>query len=212
MPFQFKKASCVIVGTFNMYIVQPAWLTKIGIFPKDSKVAIWTKFDEPGCRFESPQQNSRWIVTPTKISVETEKSDEDCGAKVAEVLAKLPWTPVIALGNNAIYEAPVEEAERFSDLRNPALPDGFELSQRTFHLGIGHGGQQYNLQLSITKEPLELSVNVHTELVGKETGYAQDTARRFFEQRATAELLISKSLNTSISYGDRNSEPTQGNC
>ena len=33
MAFRFKKAGCVVVGTFNMYIVQPPWLTKIGMFP-----------------------------------------------------------------------------------------------------------------------------------------------------------------------------------
>lgn len=209
MTFQFKRASCVVVGTFNMYIVQPAWLTKIGLFAKNTKVAMWTKFDEPGSRFESPQQNSRWTVTPNRISVETEKPDEDCGAMVAEVLAKLPWTPVMALGNNSIYEAPLEELHQLQYLSslNPEVPEGFEMVQRTFHLGLLRGEQTFNLQLSVTKEPIELSVNVHTELAGKEPDYCQNAARSFLEHRRQAETLIPKVLKASVKHGDSNFQP-----
>ena len=75
-----------------------------------------------------------------------------------------------AIGNNTVYEAPLAELDRLPDLNrfNPQVPDGFEVAQRSFHVGIAHGDQVFNLQLSITKELVELSVNVHTELAGKD--------------------------------------------
>ncbi len=97
MAFQFTKVNCVAVGTFNMYIIQPAWLAKVGIIPKGIGVAIESKLDEPGFRFWSPKLPVRWYVTPSRIQVETQRADADCGELVASVFKSLPETPLIAL-------------------------------------------------------------------------------------------------------------------
>jgi hypothetical protein len=54
VAFGFKRANCVVVGTFNIYIVQPAWLEETGIIPKGSVVSIDSKIDASGFRFSSP--------------------------------------------------------------------------------------------------------------------------------------------------------------
>ena len=71
MPFRFDSANCVAVGTFNIYIIQPSWLSDRWIIPKGVKVAIGSRFDEPGFRFH-PQLRAQWVVKPSVIEVNTE--------------------------------------------------------------------------------------------------------------------------------------------
>ena len=198
-----------------MYILQPPWLMKIGIFPKRTNFVIWSKFDEPGFRFQPQGQDlpSRWFVTPSRIDVETDKPEEDCGKKVADVLSKLPWTPLAAIGNNTIYEAPLSELDTLSDLQhfNPVVPAGFDLIQRSFHLGVANGDQQYNLQLSVTKELMELSVNVNTELTGKESEFSLQAARNFLEHRKQAEYLIQHLLKARLEDASNYHQSAEGN-
>jgi hypothetical protein len=208
VAFQFKKATCVVAGTFNMYIVQPQWLTKIGVFETGTKVGIWTKFDEPGFRFQPQDLPNRWYVTPNRIEIETDSPAENCGQKMATVLASLPWTPLLAIGNNTVYEAPVSELDELSDLKqfSPAPPAEFRIAQRSLVLALMHGEQLYNLQLSLTDEVIELSVNVHTELGNKESQYSQEAARNFLNHRETAEFLIANVLKARINHVASNIE------
>src|SRR5262245_44993370 len=101
MKFRFLKASCVAVGAFNVYIVQPQWLVAKNLLPRELEVVIESKMDEPGFRFYSNQLKVRWMVTPTRIVIETEDHTEDCGQVMAELLRCLPETPLVAVGNNA---------------------------------------------------------------------------------------------------------------
>src|SRR5262249_28353687 len=109
MAFRFLKASCVAVGAFNVYIVQPNWLSAKGIFLQGVEVAIEAKLDEPGFRFSSPRLKVCWFVTPTRIVIEAEDENEDCGKSMATLLAWLPETPLSAIGNNAYFRAPLNE-------------------------------------------------------------------------------------------------------
>lgn len=208
MSLRFKKAACVVAGTFNMYIVQPAWLTKVEIIPKGIEVAIGTKLDEPGFRFFSPKLPLRWFVTPSRIEVETESPEADCGGVIADVLAKLPWTPLIALGNNSVYVAPRSEIDTLPDelRRVPEIPGGYELAQRSFHFGLSRENRIANLQLSITSEEIELSINVNTELRNRDSDSAQAAARRFLQDRADAEDLARQLFKVNIEHGHSNSE------
>lgn len=80
MAFTFKKATCVAAGTFNMYVIQPPWLTKIGIVQKGIEVAIGTDLDEPGFRYIPTRSPFRWFVSPQRIEVETREPEADCGS------------------------------------------------------------------------------------------------------------------------------------
>jgi hypothetical protein len=206
VAFRFKRASCVAIGTFNMYIIQPAWLAAVGIIPKHTLVEIYSKLDMPGFRFSSPQMPARWTVTPTRIEIETDRMDEDCGSAMAQVLKELPWTPLLAIGNNAFYHAPCEELASLSSievLRKDA-PDGFEFAQRSIHYGVKGQDTIFNLQLAITEEALELSANAHTELQGFNSDLAQQAARHFFQHRESAEWLIADLFKASVSHANSN--------
>jgi len=209
VAFRFKNATCVVAGTFNMYIVQPAWLAKIGIIPKGTEVAIGSKLDEPGFRFSSHKLRSQWIITPSRIEVATESTEEDCGAKVAAVLQALPWTPLAGLGNNAFFAAPLQEVESLpEEMRHaPKTPPGYDLTQRSFHFGASQDGRIFNLQLNITKDELELIVNVHTELRSRDSEVGQAAARRFLRDRKDAEALIGHYFKASIEYANNDAKP-----
>lgn len=209
MGFRLKKATCVAAGTFNMYIVQPAWLAKVGIIPKGIAVAIASKLDEPGFRYLSNKLPFRWLVTPSRIEVETESPEADCGAKVAAVLEKLPWTPLLAIGNNALYTAPLAELEALpQEFRaGPDVPDGYQLVQRSFHFALGREERVTNLQVSITREELELSINVHTELRNRDSGAAQAAAQRFLQDRRDGESLIRHLFKAEVRHGDGDAKP-----
>jgi hypothetical protein len=206
VAFRFKKASSVAVGTFNMYIVQPAWLAKIGLIPAGTQMTIASKLDEPGFRFFSPKLRSRWFVTPGRIEVETESHEEDCGTLLATVLEQLPWTPLLGIGNNAIYTAGLDELERLPSLGcfSPTGPEGYELAQRTFHLGVSRQEETFNLQLAIMKEEIEISANTHRETRGDESSVAQETARKFFDHRRESEKLLRSLFQAEIDYGTAN--------
>lgn len=208
MAFTFKRATCVAAGTFNMYVIQPTWLTKIGILKKGIEVTISTHMDEPGFRYIPVKSPFQWFVTPRSIEVETREPEEDCGSQVATVLEFLPWTPLVALGNNAIFTAPLDDLNRLREdfRKSPQPPEGWSMKQRSVHFGLSRGGAVTNLQLSITQEELELSVNVHTELRKMESAVAQAAARRFLQDRREAEALIQQLFGVTIEYANRDTK------
>ncbi len=213
MAFRFKRSTCVVAGTFNMYIVQPAWLAKVGIIPQDTQVTIASKIDEPGFRFSSPKLPFRWFVSPSRVEVDTDSPEVDCGEKVEAVLRALPWTPLAALGNNTIYTASRAELDALPEefQRVPETPAGYGLAQRGFHFAAQREQPVFNLQLSIKAEEVELSVNVHTELRDLDSdaaqAAAQAAARRFLLDREKAEALVGHFFRASIHHGNSNAIP-----
>ena len=185
-----------------MYIIQPAWLAEVDIIPKGIPVEIYSKLDEPGFRFTSPKMPTRWIVTPSRIQVESDRPDEDCGGAMARVFEQLPWTPLVALGNNTIYRASLDELAHlplFGSLKQDP-PTGFEFAQKTVHYGLKRGETVFNLMLALTEDEVEVSVNAHNELQGHKSGDAQLVARRFLQDRETAEVLIAELFDASVTY------------
>jgi hypothetical protein len=212
VAFRFRRSTCVAVGTFNMYIVQPPWLAKIGILPKGTSVTVASKLDEPGFRFSFPKFPFRWFVSPSRMEVETESWQLDCGEKVGKVLESLPWTPLIAIGNNTIYTAAIAELGNLPEdvRRESEMPQGYEFAQRSFHHCVKREDRSFNLQLSITPEEIELSVNVHTELRDRDSEVASRAAHRFLQDREAGEALIEHFFKARIEHGDTDAKPAEG--
>lgn len=208
MTFHLQKASCVVVGTFNMYILHPQWLVKREIINKDSEVGIETNLARPGFRFHFPESKSLWIVGPDRIAIESKKGDVDCGRMVARVLEALPETPLFALGSNVVYEAELEELKALpKELQGlPCrVPEdlGARIAQRTFHVGVRQDETEIaNIQLAIKAEKLELACNFHTKLEGRADAneVAVTAARRFFEHRRRSTDLAAQLLEVAIHH------------
>jgi hypothetical protein len=124
------------------------------------------------------------------------------------MLERLPWTPLVGIGNNTVYSAGLDELERLPTLNcfNPTAPKGYELARRSFQLGVSRGEELFNLQLAIVKEGIEISANTHRELRDHESGAAQETARNFFGHRRESEDLLRALFQVDIDHGTTNGQ------
>lgn len=158
--FSFKSKSSVVIGTFNIYIVQPQSLIAMDVFERENDTPIGVAGDltRPGLRFEVG--GTEWTVRPDRLSVETRDYNIDCGTFVKKTLKKLCWTPIGAIGANAMFVAPRDAVESL-DVQFPVCPGAM---QRTIHTSLKVGDSTVNLQLGQTPEHLELHLNVHTDL------------------------------------------------
>ena len=213
MAFKFEKASCVVVGTFNMYILHPQWLAKHKIIEEDMEVGIETNLTQPGFRFRFPKDKAIWSVAPNRLAIESEDPKTDCGRMVAKILDVLPETPLFAMGNNVHYHAELSELENLSEEirkfpRAESPTPGQAVAQRTFHVGVKRGEHEtVNLQISLENDDIKLACNVHTELGNREDANkaAVAAAERFFEDRDEAKFLAQHFFGTSIDHDSNNS-------
>ena len=71
VALRFKKASCVVVGTFNIYVVQPRLLAQLGLIPFGEPALVEQNLTQAGFRFIIESLQSQWTVRPDKLIVET---------------------------------------------------------------------------------------------------------------------------------------------
>lgn len=212
MAFIFDKASSVVVGTFNMYILHPQWLARHGIIAEGTEVGIETNFSQPGFRFRFPENKATWSIAPNRLAIESQDPGFDCGRVIADILAVLPETPLVASGNNVHYQASTSELDNLSDairgfprVESPRSEQRVE--QRTFHTGVKRNEHQtINLQISLESDSVKLACNVHTELSNREdfNEAAKLAAGQFFEDRAEVKTLAQHFFGTSIAHGPDN--------
>jgi len=207
VAFTFLEASCVVVGTFNIYIIRPDWLGKIGVLPEGSDVKIETQMNQPGIRITSARLGARWTVSPTRLVLETSDANENCGQTLDRILESLPHTPLMALGLNVAYRGDASSIDHWQEktaFPPSRAPEGYELKQRTWHIGVKRGEQVFNLQMSESEEGVEIHVNVHTELLNRDIDFARETARQFLQCRQTAQSLVRYIFNARIENGINN--------
>ena len=206
MAFRFEKASCVVLGTFNTYILHPKFLAEQGIIEKGTEVQIQMNFEEPGLRFVIGEEEIVWVVAPNRLIVESKSPDVHCGESIANVLQTLKFTPVYAVGNNVEYKAELAEAALLAhpvrDFPKQESPNADEhVSQRTFHIGVKRpDGCVANSQISLHEEFIKLACNVHTDLRGTDdpNPLAVAAANRFFDDRLRSKLLATHFFGTQI--------------
>jgi hypothetical protein len=196
VALQFKKASSVALGTFNIYIIQPHWLTKVGILPAATEITIEANMSRPGFRLSSPVLKSVWLITPGRLAIETADETEDCGRLMAEVLQKLPMTPVFAVGNNISFQSHRSEIEPLPVLDACAaaavLPEKYTEGSRQFVSTILRDKKKFTLQVTLNNATAEFSGNAETQL-GAE-GIAEsgvETARQFTNDKGELLSLFS---------------------
>lgn len=204
MAFQFHEATCVIVGTFNIYIIRPDWLGKIGLLPEGSEIRLESQLDQPGFRLSSPKLGARWVVSPNRLVLETKNPIEDCGQTADRILEYLPWTPLTALGANVVWRGDAANIETWphkSRFPPSQVPEEFKVTQRSWHIAVKRDEQVFNLQVSEVEEGVEIRANVHTDLRNKDIDFARETARQFLCQRETCISLIRELFNARIEDG-----------
>ena len=205
MAFQFKKASCVVAGTFNMYIIHPKWLVKHDIM-EQGEVGIDFNLAQPGFRLVPARHKVTWTVAPDRIVIESENPAMDCGAMAAAVLRRLPETPLFGIGNNVVYQADLSEVAVLAQsvrefLETPSPTPDQTLAQRSFHVAVKQGEHRItNLQVSVKEDGIEMLCNVHTELRDRDDANqaAVEAAESFFQHREAVKPLAQHFFATII--------------
>jgi hypothetical protein len=124
---------------------------------------------------------------------------------MAAVLKKLLYTPVSALGNNVVYQAPRDQVEFFPALEACAdlavVPDGFKKAKHSFATSLERDGRTFNLQVEVGSEKVEVSGNVHVQLPeGGTTERAAAFAERFDDDLGTLTKLFDEVLGVRIDH------------
>ena len=208
MAFRFEKASCVVVGTFNMYILHPSWLVKRQIIETGVEVGIETNLTQAGFRFRFPKDKTVWSIAPNRLVLETKDPEADCGQIVAKILKALPETPLFGLGNNVHYHAELSELDNLSEAirefpRTESPKPEQSVVQRTFHVGVKRSEQEtVNLQILIKDDSVELACNIHTKLDGRDeaNNEAIAAAEGFFRDQDMSEELARHFFGVTISH------------
>lgn len=197
-PFQFHRSSCVVLGTFNIYIVQPKLLAEMGIFPEEWNGSLLGDLTQPGIRFDS--NDSRWTVRPERLAVESKEQSVDCGEPIAKLLTHLKWTPILAVGVNAYFRLPSECETDLPEAFRMPLGTSIGEHQRSCHVAVKEGDLIYNVQISVTDQHLEAMVNCHADFAklrhtipqSELNKLACNACSQFFERRTKALDLARK--------------------
>jgi hypothetical protein len=191
----------VIAGTFNIYIIRPDWLGKIGLLRDGSDVRIESHLSQPGFRLTSSGLDTGWIVEPNRIILQADTWSTDCGTTAFRLLENLPWTPLNALGCNFLFRGEVSSVRDWKGISGfppVSVPTGTTLKQRSWHIAIERDEQVFNLQLSHIESGLEIRANVHTELRNHDIAFAKSAASRFMELRDLSIQYIRDLFQTEI--------------
>lgn len=200
MAFRFRSATAVAAGTFNIYVIQPRWLAEVGLVREGVKVQLKSDLNRPGFLYSSEELPTDWDVRPDRLTLIAKTPAIDCGSLLADVIEKLPWTPLIGVGANVEFVGELADIDKFPCERTiPKCepPAGYECKQRTVHVALARGPHIFNLQMSVHEDRTELSINVHTELKGQGnqatiSTLAQRSCREFFALRDESIELVRK--------------------
>lgn len=211
MAFQFREASCVVVGTFNIYVFQPDFFVQSQIIEEGGKAKLLADFSQPGFKISFEGSQVRWIIRPDRIMAESNEVESDCGAPVANILKALPWTPISAIGLNFEFSTSHDDFQTMAGRSLlPATELPVKLNQQTAHLGIEDESHLFNLTLAKTPDRMIFGANVHTQLKSDGTtrlgisAIAEDTARRFSELRQKSIELARDLLGVEIADANHN--------
>lgn len=205
MSLHFKQANCVVVGTFNIYILQPGWFVSIGVLETGDKFHFRTDFSRPGFKFSSDKRKLTWLVRPDRLIIETNDYETDCGEVMAAVFRNLPHTPFFGIGNNVELEAPLKELSAFRGIGDSGLPEAHEhytVQQRTWHIALHRDPHVVNIQVAAVpeKETIAVSVNTHTELQKTDRDFREATAKHFLQHRNEAIHLIKDVFGVEVEH------------
>lgn len=157
MAFRMTTATAFAHGAWNIYILQPSWLDKKGVFVSERPVKVETLTTGPGFRLSAGPKSPRWVATPFLVRVEFDSpaADELVGGPLGRLLAALPETPVRLVGFELVYQSnkpeDMQAVPRPAAAGEPGIRYGASIS-------VTRGGVNYYLDLSYAgpDEPAQL--------------------------------------------------------
>jgi hypothetical protein len=195
MAAKLFQADTVVVGRFNPHIITPDWVTREGIVDSD-KVQLVFGLSGRELIFQFKTREFDWRVDYGRLVVATNDPSADPAAKVAEVIEKLPHTPLSALGNNFRFRSPLQVWSAGLPCLGKNL--GFqELGSQGKVLEVSwsfkvekEAALVLGVTLEQTADEVHVNMNLHRAVTDKDQAIA--AARRFSDDRKVSrELLVS---------------------
>lgn len=171
MTAEFYQVDTIVAGRFNPVIITPDWLSTEGILPAagDAEGKITIPVSAPHLALQYRVGKFRWQIDSFRLAIEC-LTLENTAHLAAEVLDRLKYTPVSAVGNNFRYRCDLADWSG----RLPNL-DGFSVDQlegecklevSTWKAQISKKDMRILIQLDQTPPAslLTVSVNFHRNI------------------------------------------------
>jgi len=205
MSIRLQSCDAVIVGRFNPYIVTPDWLRQQEIcHDQQSKVELELDVSERRTSFSFATDGFRWYVSDTRlriVSIGDKPGDGDPSRIAAEVVGRLPHTPVSAVGHNFLYRT-----TSVASMRLPQIGDmgwsavsrasGGEVKHATWSAVIQFEDLRFNINVAQTGESqAEIVTNIHRDVAS--AAEVDSVASNFQDDRARSLNLVNALAGTS---------------
>ena len=199
MGVKLCKIDTVVIGRFNPHIISPPWLADQTIIAKEETIEAEMAVAGRTVVFRFKTGDLTWQVDYNRLIISTEKIS-DTAAIAAQVVERLPHTPLAAIGNNFCYRCSLSQWKgrlpKLDDVGFDQLKEYGDVQSVGWKASVGHpDGVTVNTEVSL--EPTEslsplltVNVNYHREVNGAAELIA--AAQRFGEdQKAGATFLES---------------------
>lgn len=201
--FILKDATCVIVGSWNLAILNPDWLSNtLFELPEGTEIPVEVSVG-PFTVFKANIKDLFIVPKPNKLVVNPAREDDKLFELADQMVLKLydllPYTPVEAIGHNFTYE--LDDSEKFS-IGSGFVSSGYEDIYKTIgaspgadsrlqHSVLLKEGTALNLAFIQSQETRAIHMNYHYE--GKVSEKIRFALGRFYE-----DYRHSKSIETAL--------------
>lgn len=94
------SANIVFIGHFNPFLISPEWLSKQGIWNPGEVQLVLGGLKQDSVRFLG--DGVEWMLSANQMMISS--AEADCGQLAAQILERLPHTPVVATGANFVFQ------------------------------------------------------------------------------------------------------------
>jgi hypothetical protein len=186
------EQNTVILGSLNPAIIQPNWLTKIGIIPLGVQVQAKYKIGSnlPG---EFAWDIYKWTVDygMMKVHLKPDQSPDQLNNFVSKIFESLSHTPVSAIGHNFIFE------DNSGSFRDPPIKENWGIGEKT------KWGSVINLveEITLIKDDvtkIRINLNQHSDAKRISFNFHSDVTNvgqlLKFSQQCKENLSVAESL------------------
>jgi len=201
---QREDRQTVVRGRFNPHIINPEWLKSEGIWQADQvQMHLGAIFE--GLNFGTADMKTEWAVENRGLAIKSD--NEDCGDLAAQVVKKLPHTPVTAVGNNFAYTVSPDETSgeipKFGALIRQSFSPDLAFDELTWSGALPLTRGTGRISVGVTLPPdgdLIVRFNFHRDIKKTSGGSAvanstAEAARSFKEDELESRQLVEIILN-----------------
>ncbi len=194
MPLSLDSANTFLRGKFNPFIISPDWLREQKVWEAE-KLEFGLGVLQEGIQFKG--DGVEWLIDNHGLVIASRKAD--VGEIAATVIARLPHTPIAAVGNNFVF-ACIRSDWGASPL--PSLTGGKEpfddstIIDERWMASIK--GDDVVAQVALTKGDALITVNFNYHRKPAKSSDAASAARNFENDKQRSVELIKSFFNQEV--------------